>query len=183
LKALSMPKVQFKVMVKNKQSADGKAMVGQWGMDDVEFMISPNVGEPFKKLKNIASGGELSRVMLAVKTALAEADNIESLIFDEIDAGIGGEVALTLGERLSMLACSKQVLCITHLATIAVRADNHIKVEKSVEGGRTYTRVRPISGRERVEEIARMLAGDKRQSVSVKHAEELLAQYGSAKRK
>jgi DNA repair protein RecN (Recombination protein N) len=182
LQALSMPKVQFQVMVKDKQSENGKPLVGLWGKDDVEFLISPNVGEPFKKLKNIASGGELSRVMLAVKTALAEADNISSLIFDEIDAGIGGEVALTLGERLGMLSQSKQVLCITHLATIAVRADNHIKVEKSVEGGRTYTRVRPIAGRERVEEIARMLSGDKRQSVSVRHAEELLAQYGSAQR-
>ncbi len=182
LKALSMPKVRFQVLVKDKQSADGKPLVGLWGKDDVAFLISPNVGEPFKKLKNIASGGELSRVMLAVKTALAEADNIESLIFDEIDSGIGGEVALTLGERLGMLSASKQVLCITHLATIAVRADNHIKVEKSVEGERTFTRVRPITGRERVEEIARMLSGDKRQEVSVRHAEELLAQYGAAKR-
>jgi DNA repair protein RecN (Recombination protein N) len=183
LKSLSMPKVQFKVEVKDKQNDNGKPVVGPWGKDDVEFIISPNVGEPFKKLKAIASGGELSRVMLAVKTALAEADNIDSLIFDEIDTGIGGEVALTLGERLSQLSRFKQVLCITHLATIAVRADNHIKVEKSVEGGRTYTRVRPIGGAERVEEIARMLAGDKRQAVSLKHAEELIAQYGSASRK
>ncbi|MBN2354243.1 MAG: DNA repair protein RecN [Spirochaetales bacterium] len=182
LKALSMPKVRFKVGVKDKKNDGGKPVVGVWGKDEVEFIISPNLGEPFKKLKSIASGGELSRVMLAVKTALAEADNIGSLIFDEIDAGIGGEVALTLGERLAQLSRYKQVLCITHLATIAVRADNHIKVEKSVEGGRTYTRVKPVGGRERVEEIARMLAGDKRQEVSIKHAEELIAQYGSRAR-
>jgi DNA repair protein RecN (Recombination protein N) len=183
LKNLSMPKVQFKVEVKDKKNESGKPVVGLWGKDDVEFLISPNVGEPFKKLKSIASGGELSRVMLAVKTALAEADNIDCLIFDEIDAGIGGEVALTLGERLAQLSRYKQVLCITHLATIAVRADNHIKVEKSVEGERTFTRVRPVGGRERVEEIARMLAGDKRHETSIRHAEELIAQYGSATRK
>jgi len=167
------------VQVRNKQNDAGKPVISVYGKDDIEFIISPNVGEPFKKLKNIASGGELSRVMLALKTALAEADNIGSLIFDEIDAGIGGEVALTLGERLALLSRYKQVLCITHLATIAVRADNHIKVEKTVEGGRTYTRVRPVSGRDRVEEIARMLSGDKKQEVSLKHAEELIDKYGS----
>jgi DNA repair protein RecN (Recombination protein N) len=183
LKHLSMPKVQFKVMIKDKQNEAGKPVISPYGKDEIEFIISPNVGEPFKKLKNIASGGELSRVMLAIKTALAEADNIGSLIFDEIDSGIGGEVALTLGERLALLARAKQVLCITHLATIAVRADNHIRVEKTIEGGRTYTRVKPINGRERVEEIARMLSGDKKQEVSIKHAEELIAKYGASGRK
>jgi DNA repair protein RecN (Recombination protein N) len=180
---LSMPKVQFRVMVKDRQNENGKPVISVYGKDEIEFIISPNVGEPFKKLKNIASGGELSRVMLAIKTALAEADNIGSLIFDEIDAGIGGEVALTLGERLALLSRYKQVLCITHLATIAVRADNHIKVEKTVEGGRTYTRVKPVGGRERVEEIARMLSGDKKQEVSIKHAQELIAKYNPAERK
>ena len=183
LSYLSMPKVQFKVQIQNKLSENGKPVFSPWGKDEIEFLLSPNVGEPFKKLKNIASGGELSRVMLAMKSSLADADNISCLIFDEIDTGIGGEVALSLGERLASLSCRKQVICITHLATIAVRADNHIKVEKSVEQGRTYTRVRLISGRERVEEIARMLSGNKKQEVSLKHAEELLAAYGPVRRK
>jgi len=178
LKRLSMPKVQFKVQVKEKLSETGKPVIGPAGKDDIEFVISPNAGEPFKKLRSIASGGELSRVMLALKSALAEADNISCLIFDEIDAGIGGEVALCVGERLARLSEIKQILCITHLATIAVRADNHIKVEKTTESGRTITGAKSVRDRERVEEIARMLSGDKKQEVSIKHAQELIAKYG-----
>ncbi|MBN1525680.1 MAG: DNA repair protein RecN [Spirochaetales bacterium] len=182
LKNLAMPKVQFKVQVSVKTSEAGKPVIGLYGKDEIEFVISPNVGEPFKKLKSIASGGELSRVMLALKSALAEADNIACLIFDEIDAGIGGEVALSVGERLAKLSRLKQILCITHLATIAVRADNHLKVEKNIDNGRTFTSVKLIHGKEQTEEIARMLSGDKQQEVSIRHAEELIEKYGSSRR-
>jgi DNA repair protein RecN (Recombination protein N) len=109
---------------------------------------------------------------------LARSDRIDTLIFDEVDSGIGGEVALAVGERLKRLAAEKQVLAITHLATIAVRADNHIKVEKVGEGGRTVTRAALVEGPSRREEIARMLAGDRTGDTSLKHAEELLAKYG-----
>jgi DNA repair protein RecN (Recombination protein N) len=109
---------------------------------------------------------------------LAEADHISSLIFDEVDAGIGGEVAVSVGEKLAALSRRKQILCITHLATIAVRADNHIKVEKSMKDERTFTKVFAIRGKAVREEIARMLSGDSRNEVSLKHAEELLRKYG-----
>ncbi|HEY9593180.1 MAG TPA: DNA repair protein RecN, partial [Spirochaetia bacterium] len=158
--------------------ADGTPVLTPWGKDTVEFVISPNLGEPFKRLRAIASGGELSRVMLAIKGVLAESDHVSTLIFDEVDAGIGGEIALSVGERLSALSRRKQVLCITHLATIAVRADNHLRIEKVAQAGRTVTRVDRVSGAARQEEIARMLAGDKTGDLSLQHAGELIAKYG-----
>ncbi|UCF97617.1 MAG: DNA repair protein RecN [Spirochaetaceae bacterium] len=178
---LGMPKVRFAVQVEDRTSDGGKVLYSNTGKDRVEFLISPNPGEPYKKLAQIASGGELSRIMLAIKSVLAESDHINSLIFDEVDAGIGGEVAIAVGERLKRLAERKQVLCITHLATIAVRADNHIKVEKVAQAGRTVTRVSPVTGKERQQEIARMLAGDKTGDTSLKHAQELLQRYGIGK--
>jgi len=179
LKQLGMPKVRFRVQIEDRTSDSGKVMYAGTGKDKVEFMIAPNLGEPFKKLVQIASGGELSRIMLAIKTVLAESDRIDSLIFDEVDAGIGGEVAIAVGERLKALAKSKQVLCITHLATIAVQADNQIKVEKITQADRTVTRVSSVTGAEQQEEIARMLAGDRTGDTSLKHAQELLQKYGS----
>jgi DNA repair protein RecN (Recombination protein N) len=117
--------------------------------------------------------------MLAIKSALSESDHIGTLIFDEVDAGIGGEVALSVGQKLKNLSKSKQILCITHLATIAARADNNIKVEKTIQKGRTVTNIKEIKGREQKEEIARMLSGDKNAEASLKHAEDLLLKYGS----
>jgi DNA repair protein RecN (Recombination protein N) len=178
LKPLGMPKVRFQVQIQDRENEAGKLVYSPTGKDRVEFLISPNQGEPFRRLAQIASGGELSRIMLAMKTVLARSDRVGTLIFDEVDVGIGGEVALAVGERLKRLASIKQVLCITHLATIAVRADNHIKVEKRSEGERTVTRVEAVSGDGRREEIARMLAGDRTGDTSLKHAEELLAKYG-----
>jgi DNA repair protein RecN (Recombination protein N) len=175
---LGMPKVRFSVQIEDRTGAGGKVVYSSTGKDKVEFLISPNPGEPYKRLAQIASGGELSRIMLAIKSVLAESDHINSLIFDEVDAGIGGEVAIAVGERLKRLARSKQVLCITHLATIAAQADNHIKVQKVIQAGRTVTRVSPVTGAERQEEIARMLAGDKTGDTSLKHAQELLHKYG-----
>ncbi|MBN2051597.1 MAG: DNA repair protein RecN [Spirochaetales bacterium] len=178
LTALGMPKADFVIQLDQRLSPSGKPVCGVYGFDQVEFLISPNEGEPVKPLKDIASGGELSRVMLAVKTILAETDHINSLIFDEIDAGIGGEVAVAVGEHLAKLGGYKQVLCITHLASIAVRADNHMQVRKETREGRTLTRVETLTGKKRTGEIARMLAGDSSGDASLEYAEELLRQYG-----
>ena len=177
LEGLGMPKAQFFIDISRKTSENGRPVVGPYGLDRIEFRISPNLGEPPKPLRSIASGGEISRIMLAIKSVLAETDHIQSLIFDEIDAGIGGEIALAVGEHLFQVSLQKQVLCITHLASIAVRADTHIKVEKFVEGERTITTIRQIDGEEKIHEIARMLSGDSEGKVSLQHAEELLGRY------
>ena len=174
---MGMPKADFKILISPRLNADGKATCGPTGIDKVEFLISPNQGEPLKALKNIASGGELSRVMLSIKSVLAESDSVLSLIFDEIDTGIGGEVALSVGEHLAGIGRHRQILCITHLASIAVYADRHIKVEKSVSEGRTFTTVKMINGDDRISEIARMLSGDSSGAASIVHAEELLGKY------
>jgi DNA repair protein RecN (Recombination protein N) len=176
-RTLGMPKARFMVRVARKDEGGGKAVVSPFGIDEVEFLIAPNPGEPAKPLARIASGGELSRVALAAKTILAGSDSVGTLIFDEVDAGIGGEVAVAVGEHLRALGRTKQVLCITHLASIAVRADNHYRVEKEVSGGRTVTRLSRMSGRARAEEIARMLAGDSREEASIAHAMELLKKH------
>jgi len=182
LKRLGMPKAQFAVNAVSKgRGSGGNLICGPWGADDVEFLFSANAGEPVKELARIASGGELSRVMLAIKTVLAESDTIETLVFDEIDTGIGGEVALAVGEYLEKMGAIKQIFCITHLASIAVRADNHILVEKKDSGGRTQTTVRLLSGKKRREEIARMLAGDSAGTAALAHADDLLSKYSKGR--
>lgn len=179
LKTLGMPNARFFVRVGRKEPEAGRPVIGPAGIDDIEFMIAPNPGEPAKPLSRIASGGELSRVALAAKTVLAETDTVDTLIFDEVDAGIGGEVAVAVGEHLSTLGRKRQVLCITHLASIAARADNQYRVEKEVSGGRTSTKLSRMEGRVRAEEIARMLAGDPDEEASIAHAIELLRKYGN----
>ncbi|MDR0760304.1 MAG: DNA repair protein RecN [Treponema sp.] len=195
---LGMPNAKFSAALnaKGKKQETGALIIGPWGADDVEFLISANAGEPLKELSRIASGGELSRVMLAIKTILAGADSLEengsrnavsendvfdsspeTLIFDEIDTGIGGEVALAVGDYLARIGTVKQIFCVTHLASIAVRADNHFKVEKHSEGGRTATAVSVLRGDARREEIARMLAGDSGGEAALAHAEALLSKY------
>ena len=178
LTRLGMPNARFAVRLERKPAADGKAVVGPFGLDEPEFYVSANRGEPLRPLADVASGGELSRVMLAIKTVLSRADGIPTLVFDEIDAGIGGEVALGVGEHLAKLGRVKQVLCITHIASIAVRADNHYVVEKAVEGDRTVARAVRLEGDGRVREIARMLSGDSGAPTSLAHAADLLAKYG-----
>jgi DNA repair protein RecN (Recombination protein N) len=186
---LGMPNARFSPVIRPKGQTG--LVLGPWGAEDVEFFISANAGEPLKDLSRIASGGELSRVMLAIKTVLASADiqdsdvSPETLIFDEIDTGIGGEVALSVGEYLVKTGGRKQIFCVTHLASIAVRADNHYKVEKSVRsakagggsGDRTVTTVRVLEKNEKRQEIARMLAGDAGDA-ALAHADDLLAKYG-----
>ncbi|MCL2834819.1 MAG: hypothetical protein FWD78_16740, partial [Treponema sp.] len=237
---LGMPNASFAAAVlprgRNAEGEKNASLVcGPWGADDVEFMISANAGEPLKELARIASGGELSRVMLAIKTMISDTpfggpngepnngpngeplnkpsgsfdSTPETLIFDEIDTGIGGEVAISVGEYLAQMGKRKQIFCVTHLAVIAVRCDNQFKVEKKVipaemngqssaggqpntgsqsnAGGqpdnnhdRTITTVTRLEFNERRQEIARMLAGGDGEA-ALAHADELLAKYKAGK--
>lgn len=179
LAQLGMPKVVFTVQVTAAEPTDNKQVAGIYGFDSVEFLISTNPGEPVKPLNKIASGGELLRVMLALKTVLTAADEADTLVFDEIDTGIGGEVARTVAEHLKGLSSNKQILCITHLAVIAAAADTHIKILKMQSENTSRTSAATIDGETRIEEIARMLAGDEISAASRIHAKELLSKYGA----
>ncbi len=178
LRALGMGDARFVVQLEGKKNESGQTLIGPYGLDDVEFLLSANRGESPKPLKSVASGGELSRVMLALKSVLGESDGVQTMVFDEVDTGIGGEVARAVGEHLHFLSECKQVFCITHLASIAVFADNHLHVSKTAVNGRTVTRVSRIEGRERVREVARMLAGDQNAAASLGHAARLLEERG-----
>jgi len=147
---------------------------GPNGCDNVEFLISPNPGEALKPLSKIASGGEMSRIMLAIKTILAAVDKMPTLIFDEIDNGIGGKASNRVGEKLDRISAGHQVLCVTHLAQIACMADQHFVIEKNTDGLRTHTSVRVLSKEERIGEIARLLDGANISVITVKHAEEMI---------
>ena len=144
------------------------------GIDRVTFMIAPNLGEDLKPLANIASGGELSRVILALKAILAETDSVETIIFDEVDAGIGGGTAEVVGRKLAELAKHHQVICITHLPQIAKFGEHHFNISKHVIDGRTRTAIQPLSEADRHREIARMLGGENITSATLEHARELL---------
>ncbi len=144
------------------------------GCDAVAYMFEPNPGESARPLAAIASSGEIARVMLALKTVLASHDDTEVLVFDEIDANIGGEVGRAVGEKMRSVAKTHQVIAITHLPQSAVYGDRHLVVAKGVSGGRTRTRISEVEGEDRVSEIARMLGGEKLTSVTRKHAQELL---------
>jgi DNA repair protein RecN (Recombination protein N) len=144
------------------------------GMDQVEFYFSPNPGEPVKPLAKIASGGELSRLMLALKALVLTPGVVSTLLFDEVDAGVGGRVAEIVGKKLKQVAAHHQVISVTHLPQIAAIADTHFVVEKEIEKGRTFTRVQRLLDRERVAEVARMLGGIKITEQTRRHAEELV---------
>src|SRR5690606_10813593 len=143
------------------------------GADRVEFFLAANPGEPARALRQSASGGEISRVMLAIKGALAQSDPRPLLVFDELDTGIGGQTALRVGEALSELATHHQLLVITHLHQVAAQAGHQHKVEKKVEEGRTVTGVTPLSAKDRAAELARMMGGED-SGTALKHARELL---------
>jgi DNA repair protein RecN (Recombination protein N) len=147
---------------------------GPSGMDAIEFAFAPNAGEPSRPLRAIASSGEISRVMLAVKAVLANHDSIPVLVFDEIDANVGGVMGNAIGGKLGTVGQHHQVLCITHLPQVAVYGETHFAVTKEVTNGRTRTQIVPLEGEERVEEVARMLGGRDLTSVTMKHARELL---------
>ena len=144
------------------------------GMDGVEFGFAPNVGEPMRPLRAIASSGEISRVMLASKAVLADHDRIPVLIFDEIDANVGGEMGNAIGSKLAAVARNHQVLCITHLPQVAVHGKTHFVVAKRVQDGRTYASIEVVEDAERAEEVARMLGGKDLTSVTLRHAREML---------
>ena len=180
LKTLGMGNARFSVNITEKAGSNVEQRCGPLGMDNIEFLISANAGSPLLPLARIASGGELSRVMLALKTIFARIDTVPTLVFDEIDTGIGGEVAVAVGSHLKKLAASRQIFCITHLASIAVYADNQIKIEKGVEEGKTSSHVREVRGEERAAEIARMLSGDSDSEQSLEHARSMLEKFGTA---
>lgn len=156
LAALKMEQAIFQVTVSSDELAEG---LGPAGRDRVEFLLSSNPGEPPRPLGRVASGGELSRIMLALKTVLAEMDQVPVLVFDEIDTGVGGAVAAAMGTRLRKLGSFHQVFCITHLPQVASQAEHHLLVEKGLESQRTSTSIRVLKGMGREEEIARMLSG------------------------
>jgi len=174
LKDLAFTAPSFKIDLCQEKDRDSKYTINAHGMDRVEFLFSANPGEPLKPLSRIISGGELSRVMLALKSILAEVDSLPVLIFDEVDAGIGGRTAESVGKKLRAIAQKHQLLCITHLPQIASLGDFHLKIEKKDRDKRVTVDVREIKGKERLNEIARMLSGTSTET-SLKHAEELLA--------
>jgi DNA repair protein RecN (Recombination protein N) len=151
------------------------ARLGRMGIDHVELLIAPNRGEEPKALRKIASGGELSRALLAIKRVLADGGPAGTYVFDEVDAGVGGAVAEVIGRAIADIARHRQVVCITHLPQIAALADTHYVVDKSEARGRTLTSVRKLSPAERVEEIARMIGGIKIGEAARQAAAELLA--------
>lgn len=169
LPQLGLPGAAFEVRVRTLDE------IGPHGGEAVEFMVAPNKGFDAMPLSRIASGGELSRVMLALKAILAGVDKVPVLVFDEIDAGIGGVVATAVAQKLVEVASRHQVFVVTHLPQLASRAHAHLLVEKDQEGAATATRVRVLEGDDRVEEVARMLGGDPDSPTSRKHARELLA--------
>ena len=169
LSYLNMPTVELEI--DNRRTKE----LTPSGMDQIEFLISTNPGETPKALSKIASGGEMARIMLAIKNVLAEKDGVATLIFDEIDTGVSGKSAQKIGEKLKQISLSHQVICVTHSAQVAAYANNHLKIEKSVIGGRTYTSVKSLDHKQRVEELARIISGENLTSISLKNAEEMLS--------
>ncbi len=178
LASLSFAQAVFKVDLSDTTGTEGVQASGQ---DTVEYLFSANPGEPPRPLARIASGGELSRLMLAMKCLLAQRDQIDTVIFDEVDAGIGGQAAAAVAAKIDELAGHHQVFCITHLPQIAARADLHFRVEKRVEDGRTRTLITPLERKQRVDELARMLGGEHPSPQTIAYAEELLARQGGSR--
>ncbi len=187
LQTLGMEKAIFQILVQPMESPNGILQIDEKryelksrGMDEIEFLIAPNVGSEPKSLTKIASGGEISRVMLALKTALARIDNIPSMIYDEIDVGIGGHTADIVGQKLEELARVRQVICITHLPQIARLANRHFRVEKRVKDNQTTISAKQLTSEERVKEIARMHGGELTETALVRARELLKGQSSEA---
>jgi len=168
LKELNFPNIKFKIRI------DRKAEPNELGLDDVEFLISANLGEALRPLRDVASGGELSRIMLGIKTLLADADEIDTLIFDEVDAGISGKTAWQVAGKLGQLSKAHQVICITHLPQIAAKADNHFLIEKKDDGSRTNTQIYKLDEEGSVSELARLLGSENVTESALANARELL---------
>lgn len=177
LRQLAMERTRFRVRVGPEplpEKAGSTENWQPWGFDTVEFLLSPNVGEELRPLERVASGGELSRLLLALSCAAPAEDDAASLVFDEVDAGIGGRVAEVVGRKLAQLARGRQVLCVTHLPQIAAFADHHYLVRKSVRAGRTWTAIEGLDAGGRVEELARMMGGETVSAAAREHASQLL---------
>ena len=173
LGALGFKRSQFEVTLTTPENPASRGpSFSATGLDQIEFQFAPNPGEPARPLRAIASSGEMARVMLALKTVLAAEDEIPVLVFDEVDANVGGETANAVGERMREIARQRQVICITHLAPVAAHAEAHYVVSKQVRGGRTLTEMALLEKKERVHELARMLGGQT--DAARKHAESLL---------
>ena len=166
LSYLNMPNVRFSVHFDEIEFSDS-------GKDNLEFYIATNAGEPLKPLTKIASGGELSRIMLSIKNVLADKDNVDTLIFDEVDTGISGSAAQKVGQKLKQVSSGRQIICVTHLAQVAAYADNHMLISKNTEGGKTFTSVKSLGKEGRVTELARIMGGTMTDALR-KSAEELL---------
>ena len=168
LQALNMKATTFKIEIE-----DAKHPL-QTGMDEIDFVISTNIGQPFRPLKKVVSGGELSRIMLGIKIVLGKLDEVPTLVFDEVDAGISGITANIVGEKLAKLAQNCQILCITHLPQIAVYADHHFSIEKTSDGISTETFLKKIEGSDVESEISRLVGGVTVTDSTTKHAKEML---------
>jgi DNA repair protein RecN (Recombination protein N) len=167
LKDLAMEDVRFKVDFKEKEiSVDGT--------DQIEFLISPNIGEDLKSLSKIASGGELSRIMLSLKTITAALDQVDTLVFDEVDSGVGGKTAAKMASKLCQISNDRQIICITHLPQLASAANHHFLIKKEKGENRTFTKIHALDKTERIKEIARMIGGTKMTDKTLAHAEEML---------
>ena len=173
---LGMKKARFKIRIESfPPSPDSMDRVKESGTEEVEFLISPNPGEELRPLRKIASGGELSRVMLALKTIGKETETLKTMIFDEIDSGIGGKTAEFVALKLKKLSNTHQIICITHLPQIASFATHHYKIDKKIDKERTFTTIKKLSFRERITEVARLLAGSHITETTLKNAQEMLS--------
>ena len=170
LQDLNMQGSEFQVNIKKDET-----IISSKGIDKIEFLLSPNPGEPPKQLSKIASGGEMSRVMLAIKNTITKAEKIPSIVFDEVDAGIGGLTATVVGQKIKKISNNSQIICITHLAQIACFADSHIYISKIINNNKTYTKIKTLDMLERTEEVARMLGGSPKDETSMAHARRLIA--------
>ncbi len=174
---LDMAKVRLNIAVSSQTKLNSR------GMDEVRFLISTNPGEPLKPLSKIASGGELSRIMLAIKNVLTQTEDVGTLIFDEIDTGVSGRAAQKIARKLGEISRSKQTLCVTHLPQLAAMGDQHLLIQKSVLDESTFTQVCPLEGEARVQELARMISGDSITELSMRNAAELLERAEASKNK
>ena len=182
LSDLGMGGTVFRVSIKREidpegeiEADDKRYVLYPHGLDRVEFLLSANEGEDLRQLRKVASGGEMSRIMLALKNVILSADIVETLVFDEVDTGISGKTAEIVGKKLKKLSCDRQVLLITHLPQIAAMSDVHFSVQKGREGERTATVVKQLNRREKIKEVARMLAGEEITDLSIQHAEEMVS--------
>ncbi len=164
---LDMPSIRLELAHSVRNMAVG-------GQDNIEMLISANPGEPPKPIAKIASGGELSRIMLSIKNVLADRDNIDTIIFDEVDSGVSGSAAYKIGKKLWQVSSNRQILCVTHLAQVAAFADNHMKIEKAIENEKTYTQINTLTREERIKELARITVGENITELALKTAQEML---------